>query len=183
MTHTKIPIKFRGKRIDNGEFVYGDFVTNSVGDNFIVGEQFIWNPVEPDSVSQLVGFDKDGNEIYADDLDVEKTARKMVEDLAAFAKENHLTAIAAVGDECFFNGNLVQVFAEITNLINRIAEEFDRLPVPAAASIAITLAAHKVGKHESDIATIRAAIKLVREAIDAIELTVEVSANEEVSRN
>lgn len=177
----KTSIKFRGKRIDNGEFIYGDLLT---GDGeFTIDSGSLLAMVEPDSVSQLVGFDKDGNEIYADDLDVEKTARKMVDDLAAFAKENQLTAIAAVGDECFFNGNLVQVFAEIANLINRIAEEFDRLPVPAAASIAITLAAHKVGEHESDIGTVQAAIKLVREAIDATELTVEGSANEEVSRN
>jgi len=179
----KLPIKFRGNRIDSGEVVYGELVTNSVGDNFIIDEQFVWNTVKPDSVTQLVGVDKDGNEIYADDLDVEKTARKMVEDLAAFVKENHLTAIIAVGDGGFANGSLTQTSAKIANLIYRIAGVFDQPPVTAAVNIAIALASCKVGEHESDIATARAAIKLVRKAIDAIELTVVGFAHEEVSRS
>ena len=56
------PIKFRGKRVDNGEFVYGDLlhVFNKVYVN-------IWQ-VEPDSVAQLVGFDRDGNEVYEGDI-------------------------------------------------------------------------------------------------------------------
>ena len=85
------PIKFRGKRIDNGKFVYGWLIRKSsrVGVHFnrhiaIFNE---WDSpinavfVEPESVAQLVGYDANGNEVYEGDAlisvdgDYEDTAK------------------------------------------------------------------------------------------------------------
>ena len=55
------PINFRGKRVADGEFVYGGFT--HVHPEFYVGGR----QVKPDSVAQLVGYDSDGNEVYEGD--------------------------------------------------------------------------------------------------------------------
>ncbi len=62
----KRPIKFRGKRSDNGEFVYGSDLAQYDGYVLISnGAPRIY--VDPDSIAQLVGYDKDGNEVYEGD--------------------------------------------------------------------------------------------------------------------
>lgn len=62
-------IKFRGKRIDNGEFVYGDLkhmTGNRVGIHF--DNRIACVEVETESVAQLCGYDKDGREVYEGDV-------------------------------------------------------------------------------------------------------------------
>lgn len=65
-----IPIKFRGKRVDTGEFVFGDFIHRGPleGKPGIIDEQDFYNEVDPDSVVQLVGYDADDNEVYEGDI-------------------------------------------------------------------------------------------------------------------
>jgi len=54
-------IKFRGRDICTGEFVYGDVAHTEVG-ILIDGRE-----VDPDSVAQFVGHDKNGAEVYEGD--------------------------------------------------------------------------------------------------------------------
>lgn len=65
------PIKFRGRRNDNGELVYGSYVREVYSDIGTIhaiidegGEEFL---VDENSVAQLVGYDKNGAEVYEGD--------------------------------------------------------------------------------------------------------------------
>jgi uncharacterized phage protein (TIGR01671 family) len=77
-------IKFRGKRIDNGEWVYGYYWSNDLGNHFIKvtkdenGFCLYDVEVDPATVGQCTGLnDKNGREIYEGDniLWGDKTAR------------------------------------------------------------------------------------------------------------
>ena len=81
--------KFRGKRLDNGEIIYGDL---SVSSRPAVGNGKEWFLVEPESVAQFVGFDSDGNEIYESDEIVQptNTARRFTAGLPCMTVERNL---------------------------------------------------------------------------------------------
>lgn len=70
-------IKFRGKRLDNGEWLYGDYHKRVGGVECIIEMQpnkngkveYVVNQVDPDTVGQFTGFhDTDGTEVYEGDI-------------------------------------------------------------------------------------------------------------------
>lgn len=71
------PIKFRGRRIDNGQWVYGSLlqkydpakVENVVLSTFIHDGALSQNQVDPETVGQYTGKkDKNGKEAYSQDI-------------------------------------------------------------------------------------------------------------------
>lgn len=89
-------IKFRGERIDNGEFVYGDLVKNSWG-CFIIGhfsivnnviQSVIQHEVKPESVGQFTGYDK----LYEGDI------------VEAYRRDDHERKNLQTGKVTFLNG-------------------------------------------------------------------------------
>lgn len=80
-------IKFRGKRITDGEWIYGDFFRNR-GLAFIAEDGVVENPlaswkdynVTPDTVGQFTGLcDASGKEIYDGDIMRELGSGKLVQ--------------------------------------------------------------------------------------------------------
>lgn len=62
-------IKFRGKCLDIGKFVYGDLVQSPTG-AVLINERKGAIPakyVAPETVAQFVGYDKSGKEVYEGD--------------------------------------------------------------------------------------------------------------------
>ena len=64
----KRPIKFRARCID-GEIIHGDLCHcgKEVGIRCKKDDQFGVYEVDPETVAQFVGYDKDGNELYEGD--------------------------------------------------------------------------------------------------------------------
>lgn len=59
------PIKFRGHNYFTGELHYGFYLEDEDGANILENNRTYL--VDPDTVAQLVGFDKNGREVYEGD--------------------------------------------------------------------------------------------------------------------
>lgn len=59
-------IKFRGRR-PGGELIYGSYVKGEKY-SYIIDTEHGQCIVEPESVAQLVGYDKNGDEVYEGDV-------------------------------------------------------------------------------------------------------------------
>lgn len=66
------PIKFRGVSLDTGEFIYGDLRIIGIRPHIFKEAQCYYDEelieIHPDTVAQLVGYDRDGNEVYEGDV-------------------------------------------------------------------------------------------------------------------
>lgn len=62
----KVPIKFRGRR-PLGEWIYGSYVKGEKY-SYIIDTEHGQCIVEPESVAQLIGYDKNGEEVYSGDV-------------------------------------------------------------------------------------------------------------------
>lgn len=76
-------IKFRGKRLDNGEWVYGSYAPNTydAGKALIITNSpydpdYVWEDVDPSTVGQYTGLkDKNGEGIWEGDIFKEDSSR------------------------------------------------------------------------------------------------------------
>ena len=63
-----IEILFRGKRIDNGEWVDGYLIIKNDKAFIIQNDSDYWHPVIPETVGQYIGDDKNGMKIFKGDI-------------------------------------------------------------------------------------------------------------------
>lgn len=63
-------IKFRGRDINTGKYVYGDYCkgTRKTPPSIHEWQRGRFVDVEPESIAQLIGYDKNGAEVYEGDM-------------------------------------------------------------------------------------------------------------------
>lgn len=62
-------ILFRGKRVDNGEWIEGGFVPSLNGKRFYIGNMFECEEIVPETFGQFTGLtDKNGTRIFEGDI-------------------------------------------------------------------------------------------------------------------
>lgn len=112
-------IKFRGKRVYNGEWVYGYYVCDLLGHHIIESNGFCYNII-PETVGQFTGLtDKNGTEIF--EGDILKYAKDEAYKVVYDDKEAHYAIMGIFGET--YNSTLNSRKASYLNVIGNIHEK------------------------------------------------------------
>jgi len=96
----KIPIKFRGRR-PSGEWIYGSYVKGEKY-SYIIDNEHGQCLVEPGSVAQLVGYDKNGDEVYEGDvLEFDTPDLQDHTKVWHYEYKAHMKGFATTADGCY----------------------------------------------------------------------------------
>ena len=84
-------IEFRGKRVDNGEYVYGDLVhVKGVPYIYVADSRFAkadtYYDIAPNSVAQFVGRDANGKKGYEGDTLIHASGEEWIAALGSYAR-------------------------------------------------------------------------------------------------